>query len=137
MNDKDGDKTNKQCGTINKRNTIHLQDTSKRMNNRSIYLYIPTKVVDHIISFRNICDHCNKIIRIGYQSTYYCNYCDKKVCKHCFRSSNINYIDCAQCGLTGCHVCAETKFTQLSGWNYYHCFKCLNHNDNSNEVNDY
>ena len=117
--------------------TRYLQDTTECMNDIFIKFYIPSKVVNHIISFRNICNHCNTIIRIGYQSTYYCNYCDRKICENCFRVSNINYIQCAQCGLTGCYVCAETKFTQLSGWKYYHCLTCLNDNDNSNENNDY
>ena len=135
--DKRNDTTSKQWGTSNQTQTIPLQDRSQCMNDISINFYIPSKVVDHIISFRNICNHCNTIICIGYQSTYYCNYCDRKICKNCFRVSNISYIHCAQYRLTGCYVCTETKSTQLSSWKYYHCLTCLNDNDNSNENNDY
>ena len=128
--DKHKDTTSKRCGTSNQKKTIPQHDRSQCMNDIYINFYIPSKVVDHIISFRNICNHCNTIIRIGYQSTYYCNYCDRKICDNCFRVSNINYIHCAQCKLTGCYVCAETKFTQLSGWKYYHYLACLNDNHN-------
>ena len=95
--------------------TIHLHDTTECMNDIFVNYYILSKVVDHIISFQNICNHCNKIIHIGYQFTSYCGYCDNKVCNNCFRLSNINYIDCAHCGLTGCQSCAITKFRKLPG----------------------
>ena len=113
----------------------YLKKTNECINDIFINYYIPSKVVDHIISFQNICDHCNKIIRIGFQSTIYCNYCNSKVCENCFRLSNINYVGFAHCGLNVCQICSITKFTKLPGWKHYHCLRCVNEGNNS--INNY